>query len=211
MSRQMRGQMEVKGTPSDLKVLFGSEEEEFEAQLVARDSILDLAFVQILALGEKAVKPVDLRIGAEPALGQELYGVSRMSRGFDCCPAVARLFVSAALTKPRRMWAASGQLPALGLPVFNHDGLPVAIVSMQKASSGVEAQGARPQPFLLPLEDVLKSFEMAALRAAEAVEEASDPEDDESGEEEHGEDEDGEEGAEGGEDGEDGEDGDGDE
>ena len=108
MGRQMRGQMEVKATPSDLKVLFGNEEEEFEAQLIARDSILDLAFVQVLELGEKAVKPVDLRTGAEPSLGQELYGVSRMSRGFDCTPAVARLFVSAVLTKPRKMWAASG-------------------------------------------------------------------------------------------------------
>jgi len=189
---QMRGQVEVKGTPADIKVIFGSEEEEYEAQIVARDSVLDLAFVQILDLKGRKIKPVDLRAGSEPVLGQELYGISRMGRGFDCTPVVARLFVSAVVTKPRKMWGASGQVPSPGLPVFNYDRIPVGIVSLQQASAGVEGQGARRRPFLLPLTDVLKSFEMATKRAAEALEAALD-DDEEDAEEGAGEPEDGDE------------------
>ncbi len=179
---QMRGQVQVKGTPTDVKVLFGNDEEEYEAQLVARDSVLDLAFIQVLDLKGRKVKPVDLKNSGEPVLGQELYGISRMGRGFDCVPVVARLFVSAVLTKPRRMWGASGEVPAPGLPVFNDAGIPVGIVSLQQASAGVEGGGGRRRPFLLPVADVLKSFEMAVRRAAEALEEASGDGDDQAGE-----------------------------
>jgi len=184
---QMRGQVEVEGTPVDIKVLFGNEEEEYEAQIVARDSNLDLAFIQILDLQGRTVKPIDLRVGSEPRLGEELYGISRMGRGFDCTPVVARLFVSAVVTKPRRMWGASGEVPSPGLPVFNVDGVPVGIVSLQQASAGVEGQGGRRRPFLLPLTDVLKSFTMATKRAAEALEGASEGEEEESGEHDDGE------------------------
>ncbi len=166
---QLRGKVEVKATPTDLKVLFGNEEEEYEAQLVARDSDLDLAFVQILDLKGKTVKPIDLTAGVEPELGQELYGIARMGRGFDCVPVVVRLYVSAKIAKPRRMWSASGELPAPSLPVFNQDGVPAGIVSLQQASAGVEGAGSRRRPFLLPLTDVAKSFRLAVRRAAEAL------------------------------------------
>jgi len=179
----LRGQVKIEATPTDMKVLFGNGEEEYEAQIVARDSVLDLAFVQILDLKGKQVKPIDLTAGVEPKLGQELYGIARMPRGFDCVPVVVRLFISASITKPRKMWSASGELPAPSLPVFNHDGVPAGIVSLQQASAGVEGGGGRSRPFLLPLADVVKSCEMAAKRAAETLEEAQgDDDDDDDGE-----------------------------
>jgi S1-C subfamily serine protease len=167
---RMRSQ--VKGTPTDIKVLFGSEEKEYEAQIVARDSVLDLAFLQILDLEGRELKVLDLKVGADPVLGQELYGISRMGRAYDCAPVVTRLFVGSTLSKPRQMWGASGELPSPGLPVFNHQDQPAAIVSMQEGSVGVGGGGRR-RPFLLPISAIQKSLQMATERAAEALDAAS--------------------------------------
>lgn len=165
----LRQRVQVQGTPTDLKVLFGNEEQEYESQLVARDSLLDLAFVQILDLKGRQVKPIDLKTSVEPKLGQRLFGVARMGRGFDCVPAVVELFISSCLTKPRKMWAASGELPSPALPVFTMNGVIAGIVSLQEASAGVGGAGGRRRPFIVPVADVLKSLEMAAERATEAL------------------------------------------
>ncbi|MHC4469550.1 MAG: S1 family peptidase [Planctomycetota bacterium] len=169
--RQMRSQVEIKGTPTELKVLFGNEEEEYEGQIVARDSNLSLAFVQVLDLKDRKVTSVDLAAGGEIALGQELFGVGRLPRGFDCAPTIGRAFVSAKVEKPRTMWAISGSFSAVGLPVFDKSARPVGIVSMQHGSEGVD-EGAAVRPFLLPLATVLRTMKAAETRAAEALEEA---------------------------------------
>ena len=57
--RRFRSQVDIKSTPSDIRVLFGNEEDEFEAALVARDTNLDLAFLQILDLKDRKVKIQD--------------------------------------------------------------------------------------------------------------------------------------------------------
>lgn len=174
---RMRGQAEIKATPVDINVLFGNEEEEHKAVIVARDSNLGLAFLQIRDLGDRDVKPVELRIGADPALGEELWGASRMSRGFDCAPVMGRLYINGKLEKPRRMWSFAGEHPGVGLPVFHLDGTPAGVISRQEPSEGV---AGRPEArfVVLPLEDVVRSLTLAEERAAEALENAEpEPED----------------------------------
>jgi len=197
--------LEVKATPVELKILFSNEVEEYDAQLVARDSNLNLAFVQILDLKGREVKGVDLRTGVEPRVGREIIGVSRMSRGFDCAPVVGRLFVTAKIEKPRAMWAVNGNFSALAHPVYNQEGQLVGILSIQEGSEGVSGGGMMGGgnqnllPVVLPLSDVVRSLKQAEERAAEALEAYAEAgEDDEAGEAgdaEEGSHEDGDEGA----------------
>ncbi len=183
--------LEVKATPVELKILFGNEVEEYDAQLVARDSNLNLAFVQILDMKGRKVKGVDLRTGVEPRIGRELIGVTRMSRGFDCAPSVGRLFVTAKVEKPRVMWAVNGSFSEIAHPVYNIAGELAGILSIQEGSEGVSQGGGMMgggnnniRPVILPLSDVVRSLKQAEKRAAEALETyAEDNEGDEAGDE----------------------------
>ena len=114
MLRQQGG--DVQATPTDMKVLFGNEVEEYDAQKVADDSNLGISFLQILDLKGREVKPIDLASGGGITLGQELYGVSRLNRGFDCAPSVGEIMITAKVEKPRQMWAFAGNFGVVGLP-----------------------------------------------------------------------------------------------
>jgi hypothetical protein len=167
--------IEVKATPVEMKVLFGNEVEEYDAQLVARDSNLSLAFVQILDLKGREVKGVDLRTGVDPEVGGELVGVTRMPRGFDCAPQLGRLFVTAKVEKPRAMWAVSGDFNGIAHPIYNLLGELVGVLSVQEGSEGVADGGGMMGgngmlPVILPIADVVRSLKMAEERAAEALE-----------------------------------------
>lgn len=179
--------MEMTMSPADVKVLFGSDSKEYPAVIVARDSTLGLAFVQILDLEGKTPEAIDLTKGASPRIGQSAYGVSRKSRGFDCAPTVDRLFVNGKVEKPRVLWSVSGAFGGKGLPLFDADGKPLGVYSHQKGSEGVDEDGAggaggllaalggaSEGSCLLPLDAVLKSYEQAKKRIPEAVAKAKD-------------------------------------
>jgi hypothetical protein len=173
--------VELTTSPSDVKILFGSESKEHPAVLVARDSTIGLAFVQILDLEGHAVEPVDLSKGAAPAIGQAVFGITRKSRGFDCAPTIDRLVVNGKVDKPRALWSVAGTFAGTGLPVFDAEGRPVGVYSHQKGSEGVDddasgggllaalSGGAGEGSALLPLDAVLKSLEAARKRIPEAV------------------------------------------
>ncbi len=72
MLRQQGGGFE--STPSGVKVLFGNEAKEHDAVIVARDSNLNVAFVQILDLEKLEVACVDLSKPAETKIGASLLG-----------------------------------------------------------------------------------------------------------------------------------------
>jgi S1-C subfamily serine protease len=172
---QGRAELKIKARPSELKVLFGNEEDEFEGQILARDSNLGVAFVQVLGLADREVAPLDLAASGELAVGKELFGVSRLPRGFDCAPTIGRLFVSAKVEKPRTMWAVTGNFSGVGLPVFDLESRPVGVLSMQKGSEGVDEGGmggGGMRPFVIPISTLKRTMKAAETRAAEALAEA---------------------------------------
>ena len=171
----MRDRVQVKATPTDLKVLFGGEEEEYDAQLAAIDSVLGLAYVQILDLKDRKVTPFDLTPGPVPAVNEDLFGVGRLSREFDCAPALTRVYVRAKVEKPREMWLVSGEGLTPGLPAMNAAGAPVGVMALQRGSAGVEGGGGN-RPFLLPLAAVAGSVKAAAEKAAELLAKPKDEE-----------------------------------
>jgi hypothetical protein len=161
----------VTATPSDIKVLFGNESKEHDAVLVARDSNLGVAFVQVLSPEGTAPAVPDLTKGVEPKVGQTLLTVTRKSRGFDCAPVIDRLLVTGKVEKPRPMWAVDATGPA-GLPVYDEQGRVAGVLVRQDGSAGVEDGGMFGSDqgiFLLPLEAVNRVLEQARKRVPDAV------------------------------------------
>jgi hypothetical protein len=156
------------GAPTDLKILFGSDAKEWSAVLVAKDTLLNLAYVQILDPEGKTFDAVDLAQGVEPKVGQSLFGVSRGGRGFDFAPAVRRLYVAGKIEKPRSMWDIGGDFTENGLPVFDLSGKPVGVLVTQEGSEGAD-EGRTSETFLLGLDAVRKSLAQAKKRVPDAV------------------------------------------
>jgi len=159
----------------DVKVLFGSDPKEWPAVLVARDTALDLAYVRILPGEGRPFPFVDLAAAAaarptEPRLGETLYGVTRMGRGFDYAPAVRRLYLTCRIDAPRRMWDFTGEFSEAGLPVFDLAGNAVAVLTTQQSAEGADEDGgSHHDVFALPLGPVLKSLEAAQKRVPAAL------------------------------------------
>lgn len=172
-------QIQFKATPADIRVLFGAEEKEYEARIVARDSNLDLAFLQILDLGDREVKPIDLQTEGSIGIGREVVGVSRLPRSYDNTAMIGRLFVLAKVERPRTMWAIAGEFNQIGLPVFDLEGRVAGFVSNQEGSEGVEGgmaamMGTNTRPFVLPVPTVARAVKMAEERAKELLANAAD-------------------------------------
>jgi S1-C subfamily serine protease len=167
-----RFQLEV-GQPQNLKILFGNEEKEYDAQIVAKDTKLDLIFVQIMELGDRKISHIGLAGELEPEIGQELFTTTRLPRGFDNAPVLGRVLVTGEVEKPRRMWSMSGTIAGPGMPVFNFAGEAIGVISNQEASAGVGAGGQQSRPFILPLKTIKAQLKMAEDRAAKAIEKAA--------------------------------------
>jgi hypothetical protein len=158
-------------TPTRLHVIFGNDPKENPAVLVARDSALGLAYLQVL--DAKDLAAVDLSKGAAARVGQDLFGVTRSERTFDFTPKIARLYVTGRLEKPRPLWDFAGDFFELGLPVFDlASGAPVGVIVDQTAPSGVDSGGEESEIFVLPLDAVARSAAAAKERVPEAVERA---------------------------------------
>jgi len=157
---------------TDLKVTFGGDPKDREAVVVARDRVLNLAWLQVLGL-DAPVAAVDLSVGADPVLGQDLQSVWRTGRAFDHAPATGRHYVVARVEKPRPMWQLGGDTPLVGAPVLDAAGRPVGVSATQSGSlADDDEEGGGEGTFLLPLEVVRKSLAEAKKRVPEAVEKA---------------------------------------
>jgi S1-C subfamily serine protease len=155
----------------NLRVTLGTDPKEWDAVIVARDSVIGLAYVQVLDLGDKKLPAVDLAKGGEVKIGQDLQGVTRDARAFDFAPWLTRHYVSSRVEKPRPMWAFSGDSFPAGMPLYDAQGRPVGVTAYQRGSEGDEDATGR--TFLLPLDAVAKSLEAARKKLPEALEKAA--------------------------------------
>ena len=162
---------EIHAVPTDLRVIFASEGKEYPAVLVARDTNLDLAYVQITDLEGK--KPVTVDFSPAPAVktGQTLLVATRKSRGFDCAPILLRAYPDMRVEKPRPMWGISGELPDTGLPAYDGAGKFAGVVVLQAGSEGAleEGQAVEQGMFLVPADAIEKSLAAAKARVPAAL------------------------------------------
>jgi hypothetical protein len=151
-----------------MKVLIGNDPKENEAIVVARDSVLGLAYLRMLATPDgKPLTFVDLEKGVEPRIGQSLFGISRHGSGFDYAPSLQRLYLTSRVETPRAMWNFAGDFTVDGLPVFDLEGRPAGVIAHQSGSEGADEHGS--DTFVLPLKDVRKSIAQAKKRVPEAL------------------------------------------
>ena len=188
MMRQFAGGMagDISAVPTDIKVLVGDDTEGVKAELLARDSELDLAWIQISAQPEKPYDHVDTTKSVKPRRGQDLLALWRLGKHFDRVPMVARINVGALTSRPRKLYVANGLSDAngLGVAVFAITGEFVGISVMQlpevDASDGnpfsmFGALGDVSAGLILPAEQVVRATERAKETAAEGDEEGAAP------------------------------------
>ena len=149
---------------------------EFPGRVLLTDDDLDLAFV----VPEKALTPeqsarlVPLELGAgtaKPALLDYILSVTRLSREMNSEVSIRPGRVLATLTKPRTAWLGANDV---GAPVYNLGGdlLGFTLVRRDGATStsemrpGAMQMGARAEPVLIPLSDILPVVEQAREEAA---------------------------------------------
>lgn len=137
----MMGQLDIKMTPNDFKVMFGNEEKEYAAFLVATDTKLDLAFIQVQDLGDMKPHVVNFADAPKPAVGDKIVSVSRMQKGYDYAPYFSSGHVSGAIKKPRTAWIVDGNVGAYGLPVFNTAGKAVGVLITLPATTSDDSGG----------------------------------------------------------------------
>ncbi|MBL9085876.1 MAG: hypothetical protein JNM10_01925 [Planctomycetia bacterium] len=144
---------------------------EHEAVLVAQDASLGLAFFQVVKPPPAPLAAVDLSVGTTGAVGDDLYGASRLDRALDDAFAVQRTRVAGALEQPRRMGILRGDFNEHGMPVFRADGTPAGVYALQMGvvESGERAGRADMLGGLLPLDVVRASLALAKKRVPDAL------------------------------------------
>jgi hypothetical protein len=159
------GQAKVSAT--QIRVLFDGEEKEYAAVLGATDSKLGLAFVRVKDLEGRTPPHVDFAAGAEPKLGDELFGVYRTDQGFDYAPYFGTGRIVGQVSKPRNMWLITGFSP-VGHPLYSHAGHAVGVVVRQV---GISEEGSSSRTCLLPAKAVSASVAQAVKASAKVLEE----------------------------------------
>lgn len=140
----------VKGDPrfqlsistNEILVLFEGDEKEYKATLVAKDSDLDLAFIKIDELGDKALSVVDFATGDAAAIGHKVYSVSRLGRDFDFAPHYMTAHVVGKIKKPRKLQLLRGDVDT-GLPVFSAEGKVLGAAILLTVEGEDDSPGGR--------------------------------------------------------------------
>ncbi|MCH8879626.1 MAG: trypsin-like peptidase domain-containing protein [Planctomycetes bacterium] len=168
----------------DLKIIIGDDDsEKYEAKLIARDSDLDLAWVQITDTKGQTFKYVDFQDSVQLEVGDSYYTISRMGERFDRVPLVSSSSIAAVVQNPRPLLVGSGMTP-WGGPVFGPDGKVAGFVVTQPPEPGEEGAMSLESMmnmggFILPAKKIVKAMEQA--REIAKKQPAEDDEDAESG------------------------------
>jgi hypothetical protein len=161
LSQRMPG-IEIRADITRLVVLVGEVHEEREATLLVRDSMRDIAWIRVKDAKEKPLPAIDLADSPSLAAGQRLLAVTRLARGFDYAPDLARLYVTSSIRTPRPLFGVQGDLSGidgLGHLAFDLTGRPVgALITQVGVGSGEDASI---RMFLLPLDGVRASLKSA--------------------------------------------------
>lgn len=181
-----QGRLTINAKPSDFKVIFEREEKEYTAFLAATDSKLELAFLQVEELADKKPVAVDFAAAKACELGQQVYSVSRLGKGYDYAPVVQRGLVVGAIAKPRKASIVEETIAGLGLPIFDDVGGALGVLTalasglkdegdgemdQLMAMMGMGSMGGDQRSFLLPGAVVAGVVEQAKKRAVEVGEE----------------------------------------
>lgn len=166
-------------TPTDIKILVGDDIEGIPAKVLARDTELDLAWVQAKEPPQKPFAYVDIKKAATPEMGDDVYALRRMAKFFDRAPIVSDGQLAGQTKKPRELYVPTGMSVEAGQPIFTESGDFIGIVVLQLPED--EEIEANPMAFMsmgrdigggliLPAAQVIKATERAKLASADEEE-----------------------------------------
>lgn len=109
---------------------------EVPAKVVLRDKDRNLAFLRTQKPLPKPVTFLDFKTSRATAqLGDPVYLMGRLGRAASRKPSIRELRISAALTKPRVLYAIPNDFSLLGQAAFNEQGQLLGLVSMRAIRS----------------------------------------------------------------------------
>jgi hypothetical protein len=180
MARMGRGS----ATPTDLKVLIGDDTTGLKAKIVARDTELGLAWVQLDDPPAKPLTYIDFSAGAEPKLGDSIYLVSLMGKVFDRAPWVAEGKIGAVVKKPRHLLIPSFGVRGVDLstPAYDATGHPVGVTTFilpDQEDESQDSSGMRgiTSGMILPASEVVAATARAKEMAKKGPPDADKPDD----------------------------------
>ncbi|MFH2001653.1 MAG: hypothetical protein ABIK28_18355 [Planctomycetota bacterium] len=191
-------QFEMTVAPLSMKVILPDKDEEMEAILAAKDTNLNLAFLQIKEVGDAELVPIRFAEAPKIQVGQEYVGINRHNKGFDYAAYFGKVRVTGQVFQPRPLFAVDNGFSGLGLPVFNMAGEATGVLTRQEGSEGAKSDSSGGGPFsmlfdmepeafgnafLLPGETVCVVIEQAKEKAKEALKKQAEEAESESDEE----------------------------
>lgn len=161
--------------PLEIKVMISGDQEGLEATLIARDSELDLAWLQVANKDGKKFPFVDINKPVEAAMGDRVLTIERLSKSNDHAHIVNESRIRSLITKPRKLAIPGSELgTSIGMPVFNGKGEYIGMSTLQLPSRE-EMQADQSSQFaqmrrvrgamILPGEDVVKATAAAKEQA----------------------------------------------
>jgi hypothetical protein len=170
--KQMLGQMgELSIEPQNIKVVIGTDPTEFDAEIITRDSDLDLAWLRIKTTDDKRFTALDLSDSTDCRLGQKLVMVDRMNKYFDRAPVVEEFRIAGITTKPRRLYVPNTELGSgYCAPIFTMDGKFIGVKILQIPES--DASPDNPFAAMAQMGD-LQSMMTGFILPAETIRQAT--------------------------------------
>jgi S1-C subfamily serine protease len=180
MARMGRGS----ATPTDLKVLIGDDTQGLKAKIVARDTELGLAWVQLDEAPAKPLTFIDFSAGTEAKLGDPIYLVSLMGKVFDRAPWVAEGRIGAVVKKPRPLLIPSFGIRGIDLstPAYDAQGHAVGVTTFilpEQEDESQDSSGMRgiTSGMILPASEVVAATARAKEMAKKGPPDAEKPAD----------------------------------
>jgi len=164
----------ITAVPTDLKVLVGDDTEGKDAELIARDSELDLAWVKIKEPGDTKYQAVDLSQGGDLSVGQEIYAIRRLGKYFGRAVVGMDGAIAGKTAKPRLLFVPSlGVVGGQGLPVFSGDGKVLGVI-VQQFPDAPEAAGNPGAMFgqMSQMQDSMMGFVLPVSEVVQATKRA---------------------------------------
>lgn len=148
--------LDATATMKEVKIIL-PDATEVPAEVIMRDSDLDLAFVRPKAgtkeAKEATFKAIDLKNAAKANPGDDVVSLGRTDEGLNRQPMVTRGQITAITKKPREFLRVSAVNH--GCPTFALDGRLIGIATSRSG------RGRASQTVLIPAEDVLEIAEQA--------------------------------------------------
>ena len=160
----------------DFRITIGAETQEYPAKLIARESDLDLTWLQISDTRGKAFPHIDFTTGASLEIGDRYLTLLRLGDRFERAPVVYEGMIGGAIQRPRPLLVAGFGL-APGSVLFDQDSRAAGFVIAQppeKGDPGADSEDymSAAVTFILPAQKVVQAMEQARQAAKKQTGEA---------------------------------------